>query len=111
MSKSHLSRIERGERSPTLNEVLALADALQISVSELTRLPVPALADRAVGLAEGLHPERNPFPTNRTAALRRSTPFGCSVTHSSATPSRCCSATHGGMRSARRYGAWPAGPV
>jgi hypothetical protein len=22
--------------------------------------------DRAVSLAEGLHPERNPFPTNRT---------------------------------------------
>jgi transcriptional regulator with XRE-family HTH domain len=45
ISKSHLSRIERGERSPTLNEILALADALQISVSELTRLPVPALAN------------------------------------------------------------------
>jgi len=42
MSKSHLSRIERGERSPTLKEILALADALQISVSDLTRGPVPA---------------------------------------------------------------------
>ncbi len=58
MSKSHLSRIERGERSPTLNEVVALADALQISVSELTRLPVPAPANghtdsttKAIGLA------------------------------------------------------------
>jgi DNA-binding Xre family transcriptional regulator len=45
MSKSHLSRIERGERSPTLNEILALADALQISVSDLTRGPVPAPAN------------------------------------------------------------------
>ncbi|MDQ3887317.1 MAG: helix-turn-helix domain-containing protein [Actinomycetota bacterium] len=45
MSKDTLNRIERGERSPTLNEVLALADALQISVSELTRLPVPAPAN------------------------------------------------------------------
>jgi len=45
MSKATLSRIERGERSPTLNEVLALADALQISVSDLTRLPVPAPAN------------------------------------------------------------------
>ena len=45
MSKDTLSRIERGERSPTLNEVVALADALQISVPELTRLPVPAPAN------------------------------------------------------------------
>jgi transcriptional regulator with XRE-family HTH domain len=45
MSKATLSRIERGERSPTLKEVLALADALQISVSDLTRLPVPAPAN------------------------------------------------------------------
>jgi DNA-binding XRE family transcriptional regulator len=45
MSKATLSRIERGERSPTLNELVALADALQISVSELTRLPVPAPAN------------------------------------------------------------------
>lgn len=45
MSKSHLSRIERGERSPTLNEILALAEALQISVSDLTRGPVPAPAN------------------------------------------------------------------
>lgn len=45
MSKDTLNRIERGERSPTLNEIRALADALQISVSELTRLPVPAPAN------------------------------------------------------------------
>ena len=45
MSKDTLNRIERGERSPTLNEILALAGALQISVSELTRLPVPAPAN------------------------------------------------------------------
>ncbi|MGH3887774.1 MAG: helix-turn-helix domain-containing protein [Pseudonocardiaceae bacterium] len=58
MSKATLSRIERGERSPTLNEIVALADALQISVSELTRLPVPAPANghtdstiEAIGLA------------------------------------------------------------
>jgi transcriptional regulator with XRE-family HTH domain len=57
MSKATLSRIERGERSPTLNELVALADALQISVSELTRLPVPAPANghtdsitKAIGL-------------------------------------------------------------
>ncbi len=58
MSKATLSRIERGERSPTLNEIVALADALQISVSELIRLPVPAPANghtdsttKAIGLA------------------------------------------------------------
>jgi tetratricopeptide (TPR) repeat protein len=45
MSKDTLNRIERGERSPTLWEIRALADALQISVSELTRLPVPAPAN------------------------------------------------------------------
>ncbi len=58
MSKATLSRIERGERSPTLNELVRLADALRISVSELTRLPVPAPANghtdsttKAIGLA------------------------------------------------------------
>jgi DNA-binding Xre family transcriptional regulator len=45
MSKDTLQRIETGERSPTLSELRALADALQISVSELTRLPVPAPAN------------------------------------------------------------------
>jgi transcriptional regulator with XRE-family HTH domain len=45
MSKDTLQRIETGERSPTLAELVALADALQISVSELTRLPVPAPAN------------------------------------------------------------------
>ena len=49
MSKDTLNRIERGERSPTLKEVLALADALQISVSDLTRLPVPAPANGHTG--------------------------------------------------------------
>ncbi len=58
MSKATLSRIERGERSPTLNELVALADALQIAMSDLTRLPVPAPANghtdsttKAIGLA------------------------------------------------------------
>ncbi|MGH3771363.1 MAG: helix-turn-helix domain-containing protein, partial [Pseudonocardiaceae bacterium] len=58
MSKDTLNRIEHGERSPTLNEIVALADALQISVPELTRLPVPAPANghtdsttKAIGLA------------------------------------------------------------
>ncbi|MEO7194518.1 MAG: helix-turn-helix transcriptional regulator [Pseudonocardiaceae bacterium] len=58
MSKDTLNRIERGERSPTLVEIVALADALQISVAELTRLPVPAPANghtdsttKAIGLA------------------------------------------------------------
>ncbi|MGH3929000.1 MAG: helix-turn-helix domain-containing protein [Pseudonocardiaceae bacterium] len=58
MSKDTLSRIERGELSPTLNQIHALAAALQISASELTRLPVPAPANghtdsttEAIGLA------------------------------------------------------------
>jgi hypothetical protein len=58
MSKDTLNRIERGLLSPTLTQILALAEALQISVSELTRLPVPAPANghtdsatKAVGLA------------------------------------------------------------
>ncbi|HSZ29427.1 MAG TPA: helix-turn-helix transcriptional regulator [Pseudonocardiaceae bacterium] len=58
MSKDTLNRIERGLLSPTLNQILALAEALQISVSELTRLPVPAPANghtdsttKAIGLA------------------------------------------------------------
>ena len=45
MSKSHLSRIERGERSPTLKEIRALADALQVAPGDLMSLPVPAPAN------------------------------------------------------------------
>lgn len=42
MSKDTLNRIERGLLSPTVDQIHALVDALHISVSELTRLPVPA---------------------------------------------------------------------
>lgn len=42
ISKSHLSRIERDERAlDSRSEIVALANALQIASSELTRLPVP----------------------------------------------------------------------
>ncbi len=43
MSKSKLSQIERGERAlDSRSDIVALANALQISPSELVRLPVPA---------------------------------------------------------------------
>jgi DNA-binding XRE family transcriptional regulator len=43
ISRSHLSRIERGERPlDSRSETVALANALQISPTDLTRLPVPA---------------------------------------------------------------------
>ncbi len=45
MSKDTLNRIERGLLSPTLSQIHALADALQTSASELTRLPFPAPAN------------------------------------------------------------------
>ncbi len=45
MGKDTLNRIERNLRSPTLKEIGALAKALRIPVSELTRLPVPAPAN------------------------------------------------------------------
>jgi transcriptional regulator with XRE-family HTH domain len=45
MGKDTLQRIETGERSPTLAELVALADALQIAPSELMKLPVPAPAN------------------------------------------------------------------
>lgn len=45
MSKDTLNRIERGQLSPTINQLQALADALEVSMSELTRLPVPAPAN------------------------------------------------------------------
>ncbi len=58
MGKDRLNRIERGLQSPTLDELDALAEALQISASELTRLPIPAPANghtdssvAAIGLA------------------------------------------------------------
>jgi transcriptional regulator with XRE-family HTH domain len=45
MSTSTLHRIEHGRRPVTLSEIVALANALQIAPSELTRLPVPAPAN------------------------------------------------------------------
>ncbi|MGH3993476.1 MAG: helix-turn-helix domain-containing protein, partial [Pseudonocardiaceae bacterium] len=45
MSKDTLNRIERGLLSPNLNQLHALAEVLQVSVSELTRLPFPAPAN------------------------------------------------------------------
>jgi transcriptional regulator with XRE-family HTH domain len=46
MSKSELSRIERGETAlDSLSKIIALANALQIAPSELMRLPVPAPAN------------------------------------------------------------------
>jgi hypothetical protein len=46
MSKSQLDRIERGEVAlDKISEIVALATALQIAPSDLTRLPVPAPAN------------------------------------------------------------------
>jgi len=45
MSKDTLQRIETGERSPTLAEIVALATALDIAGGELMKLPVPAPAN------------------------------------------------------------------
>ena len=45
MGKDTLNRIERGLLSPTLTQLHALAEALQVSVWELLRLPVPAPAN------------------------------------------------------------------
>ena len=45
MSTSTLHRIEHGRRAVTLSEIVALANALEIAPSELTRLPVPAPAN------------------------------------------------------------------
>ena len=45
IDRTTLSRIERGERAVTLSEILALAGALKIAPSELTKLPVPAPAN------------------------------------------------------------------
>ncbi|MBV9730051.1 MAG: helix-turn-helix transcriptional regulator [Pseudonocardiales bacterium] len=45
MSKSTLHQIEHGQRAVTLTEIIALANALEIAPSELTRLPLPAPAN------------------------------------------------------------------
>ena len=46
ISKSQLSEFERGERAlDSLKQLVALANALQIAPSELTRLPLPAPAN------------------------------------------------------------------
>jgi transcriptional regulator with XRE-family HTH domain len=52
ISKSHLSRIERGERAlDSRSETVALANALGIAPSELTSLPVPAPGDGSTDAA------------------------------------------------------------
>ena len=45
MSASTLHRIEHGEHAVTLSEIVALANALEVAPSELTKLPVPAPAN------------------------------------------------------------------
>jgi transcriptional regulator with XRE-family HTH domain len=45
MSSPTLHRIEHGQRPVTLTELVALANALEIAPSELTRLPLPAPAN------------------------------------------------------------------
>ncbi|MGH3865125.1 MAG: helix-turn-helix domain-containing protein [Pseudonocardiaceae bacterium] len=45
IGKSQLSEIERGEHIPSLKQIVALANALEIAPSELTRLPLPAPAN------------------------------------------------------------------
>jgi transcriptional regulator with XRE-family HTH domain len=42
VSLGHLSEIERGLRTPSNKHILALANALQISPTDLTKLPLPA---------------------------------------------------------------------
>jgi transcriptional regulator with XRE-family HTH domain len=54
LSASSLSRIENGLRAlDRRSEIVALADALQIAPSELTRLPVPAPGNGDASAAEG----------------------------------------------------------
>ena len=45
ISKSNLSEIERGGHAPSLRQIVALANALEVAPSELTRLPLPAPAN------------------------------------------------------------------
>lgn len=52
MSTTRLWRIEHGEYAPNLVEISALAEALQIAPSKLTRLPVPAPANGHTDAAE-----------------------------------------------------------
>jgi transcriptional regulator with XRE-family HTH domain len=45
ISSTHLWRIEHGERALDLSELVALAEALDVTPSDLVRLPVPAPAN------------------------------------------------------------------
>ncbi len=45
MATSTVHRIEHGQRTVTLSEIIRLANALEIAPSELTKLPVPAPAN------------------------------------------------------------------
>lgn len=79
-SKSKLDRIERGESAlDKLSDIVALADALEVSPSDLVRLPVPAPANghtdatiravrRALDAIEGEEPNGVVLPV---AVLRR----------------------------------------
>jgi transcriptional regulator with XRE-family HTH domain len=88
ISTTNLHRIETGQRAlDSLSEIVALADALQISPSELMRLPVPAngetdsainavflalmAARRRPQLSCGKWPLSWPFGRASTATYRR----------------------------------------
>lgn len=68
ISKSHLSRIERGERAlDSRSEIVALASALEIAPSELTKLPVPGPGDgRTDASVEGVRRALVAVSRNRT---------------------------------------------
>lgn len=52
ISKSHLSRIERGERAlDSRAQTVALANALEVAPSELTKLPMPTPGDGGTDVA------------------------------------------------------------
>ncbi len=96
ISKSILSQLERGERAlDSRSETAALANALQIAPSELTKLPVPAPGDGGTDAA---------VQAVRLALIAASR----NRLHGEPARSMCCSAESN--RSAR-YGAGAGSPL
>ena len=60
MNKSTLHRIEHGQRDVTLSEIVALANALEITPSTLIRLPIFAPANGHTNTATSAASALNP---------------------------------------------------
>ncbi|MBV9058095.1 MAG: helix-turn-helix domain-containing protein [Pseudonocardiales bacterium] len=78
ISAGHLSRIENGQRALDRRSlIVALADALQVSPTELASLPIPALDNAPPMPPLTRYAELCSLPPRGYLVGRRSTPMSC----------------------------------